>query len=235
MKCKICDEKFDTIYRIPRNLVCGHTFCEQCLKIYTKNEEINCPKCMKISQTQNLPICYAIYEMLEIDKNHKKNDVCNIHSLEKIQFMCKDDNSNICLICYLNEHREHKVVSIKENNFVEETKREFEQKIKTLKEKCDYLYLLKNEIEKCEEFIEKMNEKQMKKLDIIHENMKINKKEKIENYQKQIELNYLEQKENLSKVLNNVEHKQQIIDIYSTQINELLKNSSNYAIYFSRK
>ena len=49
MNCKICEEKFDTIYRIPRNLVCGHTFCEQCLKIYTKLDEINCPKCMKSS------------------------------------------------------------------------------------------------------------------------------------------------------------------------------------------
>jgi len=226
MKCKICEEKFDTIYRIPRNLICGHTFCEQCLKIYTKNEEIYCPKCMKISNTQNLPICYAIYEMLEYDNNHKKNDVCYHHSVEKNQFFCKDDNVNICLMCYLNEHRDHKVVSLKENNFVEETKKEFEIKIKNLKEKGDYLYLLKNEIEKCEEFIEKMKEKQIKKLDLIHENLVNNKKEILENYEKQIELNYLTQKENLNKILNKVECKQQIIDIYSTQINELLKNSS---------
>lgn len=226
MKCKICEEKFDTIYRIPRNLICGHTFCEQCLKIYTKNEEINCPKCMKISQSQNLPICYAIYEILEFDNNHKKNDFCFNHSLEKTQFYCKDDNVNICLLCYLDNHRDHRVISIKENNFVEETKKEFDHKMKVLKEKCDYLYLIKNEIEKCEEFIEKMNEKQLKRLDSIYDNIASNKKEKIENYEKQIELNYLLQKENLYRILNKVDYKQQIIEIYSCQINELLRNFS---------
>jgi hypothetical protein len=182
---------------------------------------------MKLSQSQNLPICYAIYEMLEYDKNHKKNDFCFHHSVEKIQFFCKDDIENICLVCYVNDHRDHKVVSIKENNFVEETKKEFEMKIKSLKEKGDYLYLIKNEIEKCEEFIEKMKEKQTKKLVSIHDNLIINKKEILETFQKQIELNYVIQRENLNKILNKVECKQKIIDIYSCQINELLKNSSN--------
>lgn len=232
MKCKICEEKFDTLYRIPRNLICGHTFCEQCLKIYTKNEEINCPKCMKISQSQNLPICYAIYEMLEYDNNHKKNDICFYHSLEKTQFFCKEDNLNICLLCYLNDHRDHSVVSVKENNFVEETKKEFDHKMRVLKEKCDYMYLIKNEIEKCEEFIEKMNEKQLKKLESIHENIIYNKKDKIENYEKQIELNFLLQKDNLNRILNKVEYKEQIIEIYSNQINELLKNFSKNLFVF---
>ena len=183
MKCKLCQENFDTIYRIPRNLVCGHTFCEQCLKIYSKNEEINCPKCTKISSAHNLPICYAIYEMIEFDNNHKKNDVCFYHYLEKTQFYCKDDNIYVCLLCYLNDHRDHRVVSIKENNFVEETKKEFDNKMRVLKEK-------------------------------------------LENYEKQIELNFLLQKENLSRTLNKVENKQQIIELYSYKINDLLKNIS---------
>lgn len=226
MRCKLCEEKFDAIYKIPKNLICGHTFCDQCLKIYSKNEEINCPKCMKISSSQNLPICYAIYEMLEYDKNHKKNDTCSNHSLEKTQFYCKDDNYNICVSCFLKDHRDHKVVSIKENSFVDETKKEFEYKMKVLKEKCDYLYLIKNEIEKCEEFIDKMNEKQLKKLDSILDNISYNKKEKLENNQKQIELNFLLQKENLNRILNKVDYKQKIIMIYSSQINDLLKNFS---------
>ncbi len=223
MKCKICEEKFDTIYKIPRNLVCGHTFCEQCLKIYTKNEQINCPRCMKISQSQNLPICYAIYEMIEFDNNHKKTDVCFYHSMEKTQFYCKEDQINICLVCYLDNHRDHRVVSIKENNFVEETKKEFDNKMRVLKEKCDDLYLIKNEIEKCEEFIEKMNDKQLKKLDSILDNIANNKKEKFENYEKQIEINYISDKESLNRILNKVEYKQQIIEIYSSKISDLFR------------
>jgi hypothetical protein len=187
---------------------------------------------MKISPSQNLPICYAIYEMLEFDSSHKKNDICLHHSLEKMQFFCKDDNHNICLLCYLNGHRNHRVVSIKENNFVDETKKEFDHKMRVLKEKCDYLYLIKNEIEKCEEFIEKMNEKQLKRLDSIHDNITNNKKEKLEHYEEKIELNFLSQKENLNLILNKVKYKQQIMEIYTSQISEILKNVSKKKITF---
>lgn len=235
MNCKICEEKFDTIYRIPRNLVCGHTFCEQCLKIYTKLDEINCPKCMKSSSTVSLPICYALYEMLELDLNNKKFDFCEIHSFEKNQFYCQEENTTICQICYIKDHKEHKVNSVKEISFVEETKKEFEKNFFSLKEKCDYLYLIKNEIEKCEEFIEKMNEKQIKKLNNIQDSLKSNKKEKIENYEKLIEINYQSQKDNLNKYLKEIEYKEEYVDIYSNQIKDILLNSSkiiNYEIKF---
>jgi len=114
-------------------------------------------------------------------------------------------------------------VSIKENNFVEETKKEFDNKMRVLKEKCDDLYLIKNEIEKCEEFIEKMNDKQLKKLDSILDNIANNKKEKFENYEKQIEINYISDKESLNRILNKVEYKQQIIEIYSSKISDLFR------------
>jgi len=123
-------------------------------------------------------------------------------------------------------------VSIKENNFVEETKKEFDHKMRVLKEKCDYLYLIKNEIEKCEEFIEKMNEKQLKRLDSIHDNITNNKKEKLEHYEEKIELNFLSQKENLNLILNKVKYKQQIMEIYTSQISEILKNVSKEKIIF---
>lgn len=226
MKCKICEEKFDTIYKVPRNLTCGHTFCEQCLKIYTKGEEIYCPKCMKVSQANNLPICYAIFEILEHDMDNVKNDFCLVHTFERNGFLCKDCNKHICQVCYINEHKEHRVNSIKELFFVDETKKDFYKNFEAMKEKCDYLHLIKNEIEKCEDFIEKMNEKQLKKLYNIQDSMKSNKKENLEHYDKLIELNYLTQKEILNKLLNKIEYKQQFIDIYCTQIQEILANAS---------
>ena len=32
MNCQICLEKYNIFNRIPKNLKCGHTFCERCLK-----------------------------------------------------------------------------------------------------------------------------------------------------------------------------------------------------------
>jgi len=228
MKCKICDKNFDTLYKTPRNLTCGHTFCEQCLKIYTNIDEINCPKCSKISPSKNLPICYAIYEMLELDQKVKNSDFCNLHQLEKTQFYCKDCRSAICQICFLENHREHNVHSVKEISFVEETKKDLEKNFNSLKEKCDYLYLIKNEIEKCEEFIEKMREKQLKKLDNIYDNVKINKENKIENYDKLIEINYNQQKEIIEKHQNKIIQKLELAQIYSKEIEDTIKNSGKY-------
>ena len=49
---------------------------------------------MKISQSQNLPICYAIYEILEFDNNQKKNVIAiknltlnGIDSIKKLQIL----------------------------------------------------------------------------------------------------------------------------------------------------
>lgn len=225
MKCKICEENFNTLYKIPRNLICGHTFCDQCLKIYTTLDQINCPKCMKISPTKNLPICYAIYEMLELDQTIKKSDFCNLHQFEKMQFYCKDDKMTICQICFLENHRDHKVHSVKEISFVEETKKDLEKNFNSLKEKCDYLYLIKNEIEKCEEFIEKMKEKQLKKLDNIHENLKIDKENKIENYDRLIETNYFQQKELINKFQSKIQQKLELAEIYSKEIEDIISSS----------
>jgi hypothetical protein len=113
MKCKLCDENFNTHYRIPRNLNCGHCFCEQCLKIYQKSGEsiyIVCPNCSQISPN-NLPICYAIYELIDGEDYYSKNAFCSIHLMESIEFFCKDDNSFICVKCAVTDHQNHNFYS----------------------------------------------------------------------------------------------------------------------------
>ena len=112
MKCKICEKSFDTDFRIPRNLNCGHTFCDQCLKQYQKGDEIECPKCTKKSHCK-LPICYAIFDLIYSEENLKKVECCTIHPLEKLQFKCQVDNETICATCLLNKHNGHIVISLK--------------------------------------------------------------------------------------------------------------------------
>lgn len=225
MKCKICEEKFDTKYRIPRNLTCGHCFCEQCLKIYQKNEELECPKCAKKSPLK-VPICYAIFELIDGDDTSKKNDFCHLHTLEKLQFTCKNDNTIICSKCLLTNHNGHFVSSLKENTIVSQIQKDFETFKNNIKEKNNFLLNFKLEIEKCEDFLDKMYENQKIKLNDVQNSFNSKKKEKLEELNKTIEINYLNQTDILNKLISEIEFKKNYIDIYSTKIQELLQSFS---------
>lgn len=224
MKCKLCEENFDTKYRIPRNLNCGHCFCEQCLKIYQKNEEVECPKCTKKSPSK-LPICYAIFELID-HEDTKKNDYCINHPLEKIQFYCNTDYIGICIECILLNHNGHMISSIRENSITKEIKKDFQKLYEGVNAKLNYLKNMKSEVEKCEDFLNKMYENQKGKLTEIGISFQNKKKEKIEELIKIIELNYLNQHELFNKMLIETEHKKNYIDIYSSKISELLLSFS---------
>jgi hypothetical protein len=224
MKCKLCEENFDTKYRIPRNLTCGHCFCEQCLKIYQKNEELECPKCTKKSPIK-LPICYAIFDLIEGDER-KKNDYCINHPLEKLQFYCKNDNINICVNCLLLSHNGHLISSLKEASIANEIKKDFERLYNSIKEKYTILKNMRHEVEKCEEFLNKMFENQKFKLNEIQISFTNKKKEKLEEFNKIIDLNYLNQHELLNKLVLETEFRKNYIDIYSTKLQELIQSFS---------
>jgi hypothetical protein len=225
MKCNLCEENYDPKYRIPRNLTCGHCFCEQCLKIYCKNEEIECPKCAKKSPSK-LPICYAIYELIDGEDQLKKSDYCTLHPLEKLQFLCKNENVNICVNCLISHHNGHIVSSLKENSIANEIKRDYENLYSSLQNKHTFLKYFKSEIDKCEDFITKMCDNQKIKINEIHNNFINRKKEKLEEFNKTIEINYLNQHEILSKIISEVEFKKNYIEIYSNKIQELLDSFS---------
>jgi hypothetical protein len=222
MKCKLCDECFDTKYRIPRNLTCGHCYCEQCLKIYQKNEEIECPNCTKKSPSK-LPICYAIFDLIEKEDN-KKKEFCSLHQLEKIQFHCKSDNEDICSTCLLIYHNGHNITSLRESAISINIKKDYGKLYESIFQKNHILKCIKTEIEKYEEFLSKMFEKQKSKIFEISSNFITKKKERLEELNKMIELNYLNQHEVLNKILLETEHKKNYIDIYSSKISELLEN-----------
>lgn len=46
MECGSCYEIYDLKVRIPRNLQCGHTYCEYCVdKILELSNNAECPSC----------------------------------------------------------------------------------------------------------------------------------------------------------------------------------------------
>lgn len=45
MECPSCYESFDEKTRVPRNLHCGHTFCEECLLNIENKKLLVCPIC----------------------------------------------------------------------------------------------------------------------------------------------------------------------------------------------
>ena len=47
MECGVCMMEWDSESVVPRNLPCGHTVCESCLKSMWKQatQSIDCPHC----------------------------------------------------------------------------------------------------------------------------------------------------------------------------------------------
>lgn len=226
MNCKICQLEYDPINRLPRNLFCGHSFCEQCLENYTQKEEISCPKCLKISHAKSIPICYAILDLLEHDLRNIRQDYCLLHIMEKNSFICKDCNRLICQVCYLEEHKAHGVNSEKQKEFIEEAKNEFLFQLLGLKEKLQCLNLIIKDIEKCEKFLDKLNDNQLHKIDDVIRDIKSSKKMKLERYENLISFNYLIQKEFIKEQLEKLEHAQKYKENDYIQIQELVDNKS---------
>lgn len=46
MECPMCYELYNNELKIPRNLICGHTYCEYCLNQTMQiKKRIECPTC----------------------------------------------------------------------------------------------------------------------------------------------------------------------------------------------
>lgn len=46
MECPMCYDIYDESLKVPRNLHCGHTYCEECLHNSIKNKgRLECPIC----------------------------------------------------------------------------------------------------------------------------------------------------------------------------------------------
>ncbi|XP_052132037.1 E3 ubiquitin-protein ligase SH3RF1-like, partial [Frankliniella occidentalis] len=64
MECHICDEEFNQVERLPKNLPCAHTFCLRCLQRLDRRE---CPTCRRVFEVSpdELPSNFQLLEVME--------------------------------------------------------------------------------------------------------------------------------------------------------------------------
>ncbi|PWA25252.1 hypothetical protein CCH79_00005258 [Gambusia affinis] len=81
-ECKICYNHYDLDRRMPKELSCSHTFCQECLETLHSREgrgwRIGCPVCrhrtpVREYQVQNLPNNRALFEALPLRENKRQS------------------------------------------------------------------------------------------------------------------------------------------------------------------
>ena len=94
LECSICLEKYDKKEKLPRILICGHTFCTSCLKkIKDKNissKQLKCPLDLKIGYETNniegIPINRVLVDLIDLNIEEKlKNENNNKNIFVEVQ------------------------------------------------------------------------------------------------------------------------------------------------------
>ena len=93
MECPICFVKFDSKYKVPRNIGCGHTFCHECITVMVQKNNHTCPICRKGFEKKrsadNYPKCFALLQLADAKEQDDK----------KCQLICSDCNIKECSRC----------------------------------------------------------------------------------------------------------------------------------------
>ena len=48
-QCRVCFDVYNETYKRPKFLLCGHTFCLECLNNMLSDHCIKCPACRKLT------------------------------------------------------------------------------------------------------------------------------------------------------------------------------------------
>nr|XP_020633182.1 zinc finger protein RFP-like [Pogona vitticeps] len=144
--CPSCLEYFTD----PMILDCGHNLCFPCLA-YLWNDfptTARCPRCATAISPKNFKVNLQLANMVEIAKELKpetREEGRCLHHGEPLKLFCKDDKAPICVVCdKAVEHREHKVVPVKEAAQEYKTWKHLE----TLKKELDNMLASKRQTEK---------------------------------------------------------------------------------------
>ena len=75
LTCTVCKQLYNETTKTPRNLLCGHTFCSECINRLL-HFSIFCPECrapIEASNTENLPTSIQILRILRSTQNKSSN------------------------------------------------------------------------------------------------------------------------------------------------------------------
>ena len=84
-KCSICALRYDSESLCPRMLMCGHTFCSECLGKLATNNQVVCPIDRKISAVPagNFPKNFLVLDLLAVDQKPSEISWCALCEGEK--------------------------------------------------------------------------------------------------------------------------------------------------------
>lgn len=114
MECPACFELYDDILHIPRNITCGHTYCELCLKkLIEVRSRIECPACrIRLDPSIQPPKLSKNYVAADLARKHReltdKLQICPAHN-EHYRYFCETDQTSLCPQCII-EHSGHTFV-----------------------------------------------------------------------------------------------------------------------------
>ncbi|KAK8723558.1 hypothetical protein OTU49_011783 [Cherax quadricarinatus] len=89
-ECKVCFNNYDEELRRPHTLLCGHTFCSQCIEGTIKNAQLTCPSCRaehSATDATQFPINYAMEAVI------KKLRSIQVASVGTVSAKCGQDRT----------------------------------------------------------------------------------------------------------------------------------------------
>lgn len=116
--CPVCCD----IFTDPVVLLCGHSFCKDCLKEWWRQSWLQtCPVCKELFPMAQPPRNLALRNLsntLRRERSRRSDsgseEICSLHS-EKLKLFCRDDQQLICVVCRdARKHKKHDCVPINE-------------------------------------------------------------------------------------------------------------------------
>uniref|UniRef100_A0A8C5DSR9 Uncharacterized protein n=1 Tax=Gouania willdenowi TaxID=441366 RepID=A0A8C5DSR9_GOUWI len=142
--CSICLE----VLTDPVTTPCGHNFCKTCISTHWDTSTTSrCPVCNQVFSTKpQLKVNIMMREMVsqfrrESEKKaaapgeNLESRMCPKHS-KPLELFCQSDQTRVCLMCSVLEHRSHQLVPLGEDLF-EEKKVYLQQMIQKRREKLE--------------------------------------------------------------------------------------------------
>uniref|UniRef100_A0A8C5CZX5 Uncharacterized protein n=1 Tax=Gouania willdenowi TaxID=441366 RepID=A0A8C5CZX5_GOUWI len=137
--CSICLE----VLTDPVTTPCGHNFCKTCISTHWDTSTTSrCPVCNQVFSTKpQLKVNIMMREMVSQfrreseQKANLETMMCPKHS-KPLELFCQSDQTRVCLMCSVLEHRSHQLVPLGEDLF-EDKKVYLQQMIQKRREKLE--------------------------------------------------------------------------------------------------
>uniref|UniRef100_A0A8C6T3B1 Uncharacterized protein n=1 Tax=Neogobius melanostomus TaxID=47308 RepID=A0A8C6T3B1_9GOBI len=114
--CSICLEVFSE----PVSTPCGHNFCKRCIsQTWDTNESCFCPLCKEVFSTRphhlqpHLSAPRLKRHQLMEPVDDLEDRMCPTHD-QSLELYCSTDQKVICVVCSVQEHKKHTLVSLEE-------------------------------------------------------------------------------------------------------------------------